>query len=187
MGGLHCLELRHKPQSEPLILTPDPGDHIVLVTERYHYKKDFLGMLLGAKHSYIVTTTASGHTLKWDKVISKGQQDCMRCQEYDSTKDNNSVLYRRSVVQGKMSEDWLRGYVQEELPADYDFAERNCQTHSRDIYNELAQKQEHKLPNEGFLTTWKALSAALMTEETRKEMQHRLAERYLALTNLRID
>lgn len=187
MGGLHCLELRHKLPSEPLVLTPDQGDHIVMVTERYHYKKDLLGMLLGAKHSYIVTTTASGHSLKWDKVATQGLKKSLRCQEYDPAKDNNSVLYRRSVVKGKVTEDWLSDYVHEVLPADYDFADRNCQTHSRAIFNELAQTEDNQLPNGGFLKTWNTLTTALMSEEKRRDVQQRLVERYIALTNLRID
>lgn len=187
MGGLHCVELQHKPQCEPVVLAQDGSQEIVLVDERYHYKKDLMGWLLGAKHSYIVTTTASGHTMKWDKVIVGGHHDCQRSMEYDASRDHSSTLHRRSVVKVRHTEDSLSSFIQNQLPTHYDFAEQNCQTHSRDIFNELAQSNESRLPNEAAIGTWKWVVGKFATEGERRKLQKEMAEKYLASTNLRID
>eukprot|EP00359_Climacostomum_virens_P010579 CAMPEP_0204907012 /NCGR_PEP_ID=MMETSP1397-20131031/6275_1 /ASSEMBLY_ACC=CAM_ASM_000891 /TAXON_ID=49980 /ORGANISM="Climacostomum Climacostomum virens, Strain Stock W-24" /LENGTH=159 /DNA_ID=CAMNT_0052076027 /DNA_START=64 /DNA_END=543 /DNA_ORIENTATION=- len=121
-------------------LLQSPGDLIVLVEERWKYKKDITG-LLGVKHTYVVTTTQNGERKRWDKIHSSPPE---RCLEYPLEAGNRSFLHRRTLVEPSVTEAELARRVQDQTN-DYDFLTSNCQHHSDKLYTMLTKSSSYPL------------------------------------------
>jgi hypothetical protein len=132
-------------------LLQTPGDFVVLVEERWKYKKDLTGVL-GVKHSYIVTTTQGGSRKRWDKVLSSPPT---RCFDYSLSSGTESYLHRRTMVPPTISEDDLARMAEAKS---YDFLSSNCQHYSDELYCYLTSSSSKPV------SSWMVNSARFATK-----------------------